>query len=161
MQAQTAERVLKVADHIISTHQTVRQAAPYFNVTHATIHEDITKRLIELDIDKYEKCQTILAKNLESGRSNKDGYKTANYWAENKDEREATALEIADYIIKTKQTRKQVAEHFSIHWTLVTYIVHKLEKIDYNKYQQCKLILAEHKEKGRKNGGIRRNNKLL
>lgn len=43
------ERVMELADYIISTNSTVRGAAKKFRVSKSTVHKDVTERLLELN----------------------------------------------------------------------------------------------------------------
>ena len=58
------ERVLKTADHIIRTGETVREAAKRFDVSKSTVHSDMVLRLPKLDAVRYGKVKEILSKNL-------------------------------------------------------------------------------------------------
>ena len=58
-------RVIKVADYIIKTNDTIRNAATIFEVSKSTIHKDLKERLISIDIGRYNKIKKIMLKHLE------------------------------------------------------------------------------------------------
>ena len=58
-------RVIKVADYIIKTNDTIRNTATIFEVSKSTIHKDLKERLISIDIDRYNKIKKIMLKHLE------------------------------------------------------------------------------------------------
>ena len=73
------ERVLKVTDHIINTKDTIRKTASIFKVSKSTIHKDVKDRLMNIDINKYNKVQEIIKEHLETrhilgGESTKKKY---------------------------------------------------------------------------------------
>ena len=45
------ERAIEIADYIIATNATVRQAAKKFGVSKSTVHKDCVERLREINID--------------------------------------------------------------------------------------------------------------
>lgn len=57
------ERALNVAQYIIDTGCTVRQAAKKFGVSKSTVHKDCTERLPELDFSLSEDVRHILDVN--------------------------------------------------------------------------------------------------
>lgn len=58
-------RVIKVADYVIKTNDTIRNTATIFEVSKSTIHKDLKERLISIDIDRYNKIKKIMLKHLE------------------------------------------------------------------------------------------------
>ena len=73
------ERVLHVAQHIVDSGDTVRQAAKVFRVSKSTVHKDLDERLPELDADLYQRAQAVLLKNkaerhLRGGEATRDKY---------------------------------------------------------------------------------------
>lgn len=62
------ERVLWLADECIRTKKTVRELAKDAGVSKTIVHEDLTKRLKELNVEKYSKVQAIFRNNQEEGR---------------------------------------------------------------------------------------------
>ena len=65
MKKEIAGRVLKIANYIISTKNTIRKTAQDFNISKSTVHKDISERLIEIDYDKYLKTKKILEEHIE------------------------------------------------------------------------------------------------
>lgn len=72
-------RVIKEANYIINTSQTVREISKYFNVSKSTVHDDLSKRLKNIDLGLYEKVNKILnyhskVKHIRGGASTKLKY---------------------------------------------------------------------------------------
>ncbi len=57
------DRVLKLADYILSTNATVRHAAKEFGVSKSTVHKDVTSRLEEIDANLAERVRNVLEVN--------------------------------------------------------------------------------------------------
>ena len=55
-----SNRVIKEANYIISTNDTVRDIAKIFKVSKSTVHKDLHDRLKEINIELYNKVDTIL-----------------------------------------------------------------------------------------------------
>ena len=69
-------RVIKEADYIIETNKTIREVANTFGVSKSTVHNDIRKKLIEIDKKMYEKVSSIMEfhtniKHIKGGESTK------------------------------------------------------------------------------------------
>lgn len=58
------ERVHEIADYVIATGATVRQAGKHFAVSKSTVHKDLQQRLKELDLIKWHKVMTVLDTNF-------------------------------------------------------------------------------------------------
>ena len=58
------KRANDIADYIIDTENTIREAANYFKVSKSTVHKDIKDRLYLIDIDKYNKVKEIMIEHL-------------------------------------------------------------------------------------------------
>lgn len=54
------ERVLSLANYIISTNSTVRAAAKEFKVSKSTVHKDVTERLQEISPSLAAEVKTVL-----------------------------------------------------------------------------------------------------
>lgn len=54
------ERVLKESEMLIATKMTIRELAKINNVSKSTVHNDLTKRLIKVDKEKYDMVKKIL-----------------------------------------------------------------------------------------------------
>lgn len=70
------DRVVNVSNYIIKTNKTIREVAEEFGVSKSTIHNDIRKRLLEIDKKSYEKVSSILEyhidiKHIRGGESTK------------------------------------------------------------------------------------------
>lgn len=65
MKNEIINRVIKVADYVIKTNDTIRNTATIFEVSKSTIHKDLKERLISIDIDRYNKIKKIMLKHLE------------------------------------------------------------------------------------------------
>ena len=68
-------RVLEESNYMILYNKTIREVAAYFNVSKSTVHKDLQKRLIEIDVGKYNTIKEILNIHL-SQRHIKGGEST-------------------------------------------------------------------------------------
>ena len=73
------DRVINESKYIIDTGSTVREVADVFGVSKSTVHNDMRKRLINIDINLYEKVSSILEyhtdiKHFRGGESTKRKY---------------------------------------------------------------------------------------
>ena len=59
-----ATRVLQIADYVLETQSTVRQAGKHFAVSKSTVHKDLQQRLKELDVIKWHKVMSVLDANF-------------------------------------------------------------------------------------------------
>ncbi|WP_373899593.1 sporulation transcriptional regulator SpoIIID [Haloimpatiens sp. FM7315] len=74
------ERVMEVADYIISSKATIRKTAKIFGVSKSTIHKDMTERLPKLNPQIAKKAKDILDLNkserhIRGGKATKMKYK--------------------------------------------------------------------------------------
>ena len=60
MDKRIINRVIQEAKYIIKTGNTVREMSNIFNVSKSTVHKDLRDRLLEIDIDIYNKVSKIL-----------------------------------------------------------------------------------------------------
>ena len=72
-------RVIDEAYYIITTNKTVREISKYFKVSKSTVHDDLSKRLKNIDKELYEKVSKILnyhikIRHLRGGASTKLKY---------------------------------------------------------------------------------------
>ena len=65
MNKKIIERVFRECEYILDTKKTVREIAKVFNVSKSTVHKDLTDRLLEIDIDMYNKVYEILKYHLD------------------------------------------------------------------------------------------------
>ena len=61
-----SNRVIKIANHIINSNDTIRDTAIIFNISKSTVHKDMQERLINLDKIKYRKVKKIMHEHLET-----------------------------------------------------------------------------------------------
>ena len=59
------ERVVDIANYIVKSRSTVRQAAKQFGVSKSTVHKDITERLRTINKALAEKVAAVLEVNRE------------------------------------------------------------------------------------------------
>ncbi|MBP3347499.1 MAG: sporulation transcriptional regulator SpoIIID [Clostridia bacterium] len=57
------QRALALAQYIISSGATVRNAAEVFKISKSTVHKDVTERLEKIDSAVCEQVKAILDKN--------------------------------------------------------------------------------------------------
>lgn len=60
MEKRIIDRVLKISNYMINTEDTVRELAKVFNISKSTVHKDLSERLLEIDVDLYQKVNEIL-----------------------------------------------------------------------------------------------------
>lgn len=65
MNKEIAERVKQLADYIINTKKTIREAAKAFNISKSTVHKDISERLKNINIIKYNQVEEIFKEHIE------------------------------------------------------------------------------------------------
>lgn len=87
MNNEKLERVIMLANHILSTHDTIRQTAKIFSLSKSTVHNDVSKRLYKIDKILFLKVQRILdehfrEKHIRGGEATKLKYR--NYTKSNK-----------------------------------------------------------------------------
>jgi len=63
MQNYIRKRAVKIAHHIISTSNTVRQTAEVFGISKSTVHKDVSERLPRIDARLAKDVKCILEKN--------------------------------------------------------------------------------------------------
>jgi len=73
------ERILEIADYIIATKATVRQAAKVFGVSKSTVHKDMAERLLEINPEKAKLVKEVLEFNkaerhIRGGRATRRKY---------------------------------------------------------------------------------------
>ena len=60
------KRVIKEANYIINTKQTIRSLADTFNISKSTVHKDLRERLKIIDINKYNKIKLIMDEHIKT-----------------------------------------------------------------------------------------------
>lgn len=63
-------RVLKEAQYILQTRETIRNTAEKFKVSKSTVHNDINRRLSDINITLKNKIDQIMKDHLETRASN-------------------------------------------------------------------------------------------
>lgn len=58
------KRVDNIANHIIDTKDTIRNAAKVFKVSKSTVHKDINARLYEVDKIRYKLVKKIMQEHI-------------------------------------------------------------------------------------------------
>ena len=79
MKGDIYQRACNLAEYIISTNGTVRQAAKEFGVSKSTVHKDICERLPEINRSLYAKARKVLGINKEE-RHIRGGNATREKW---------------------------------------------------------------------------------
>lgn len=64
MKEEALLRIIKEAEYIVRTGDTVRGTAEVFGVGKSTVHKDVTKRLKKIDYALYKEVKTVLKVNL-------------------------------------------------------------------------------------------------
>ena len=64
MREDIEKRIIKEAEHIAKTGDTVRATAKVFHFSKSTVHKDVAERLKWLDYDLYKKVKKVLEINL-------------------------------------------------------------------------------------------------
>lgn len=70
------DRVINESNYIVETNKTIREVAEEFGVSKSTVHNDVRKRLMDVDKKLYEKVSSILKyhidiKHIRGGESTK------------------------------------------------------------------------------------------
>ncbi len=58
------DRVIEIADYIIDTQCTVRQAGKVFAQSKSTVHKDMQQRLADVDSSRHRQVSAILEQHL-------------------------------------------------------------------------------------------------
>lgn len=77
MQRSIEDRTIELANYIIETKCTVRDAAKKFGISKSTVHKDVTERLLKINKTLYEETKKILLEN-KSERHIRGGLATKN-----------------------------------------------------------------------------------
>ena len=76
------ERAIEIANYIIDSNATVREAAKVFKVSKSTVHKDVSERLLRINTGIAIEVKKILDKNkaerhIRGGRATRAKYKKA------------------------------------------------------------------------------------
>ena len=82
------KRIIEEAEYMIKTKETVREISKAFKVSKSTVHKDLHERLIDINIDLFNKIKSILnyhkdIRHIRGGQSTKKKYKKLNLSIEN------------------------------------------------------------------------------
>ena len=77
------ERTVNIANYIIETKCTVREAAKKFGISKSTVHKDITERLFKINTELAKDAQKILQENkkerhIRGGIATREKYRVQN-----------------------------------------------------------------------------------
>lgn len=80
MKENIKKRVLDEANHILNTKETIRETASKFNISKSTVHNDLSRRLKDIDENLSKSINEIFdnherTKHLKGGESTKAKYK--------------------------------------------------------------------------------------
>ena len=80
MKEYITERVLLIADYVLSHKCTVREVAKEFCVSKSTAHKDLSERLPQIDKHRYDEIAEVMSDNwderyLRGGEATKKKYK--------------------------------------------------------------------------------------
>ena len=86
MNKKIINRVIEEGKYMIETGKTVREMEGVFGFSKSTIHKDLSKRLLEIDVDLYNKVSDVLKyhadiRHIRGGESTRRKFleKNANY----------------------------------------------------------------------------------
>ena len=86
MNKKIISRVIDEGKYMLETGKTVREMAKVFGISKSTIHKDLRERLLEVDIDLYNKVSSVLQyhtdiRHIRGGESTRQKFleKNANY----------------------------------------------------------------------------------
>lgn len=86
MNKKIISRVIEEGKYMIETGKTVREMAGVFGISKSTIHKDLRDRLLEVDVDLYNRVSIVLQyhtdiRHIRGGESTRQKFleKNANY----------------------------------------------------------------------------------
>ena len=79
MESDIKLRVLREAEHIALTGQTLRKTAQLMGISKSTVHKDMSKRLRTIDAELYDKVRKVTEENkslrhIRGGEASRDKY---------------------------------------------------------------------------------------
>lgn len=82
MKGYIEERAVEVAEYIVESKVTVREAAKKFNISKSTVHKDITERLVRINPQLAKMARIVLDDNkaerhIRGGQATKKKYERA------------------------------------------------------------------------------------
>jgi len=77
------ERTVELANYIIETRCTVREAAKKFGISKSTVHKDVTERLLKINESLARKARDVLMENkqerhIRGGIATREKYRREN-----------------------------------------------------------------------------------
>lgn len=77
------ERAIEIANYIIESKATVREAAKVFKVSKSTVHKDVSERLPKINPNISEEVKKVLNQNkaerhIRGGRATRNKYKASS-----------------------------------------------------------------------------------
>ena len=82
------KRIIDEAHYMLNTKKTLREISKIFEVSKSTVHKDLHERLLYINIDLYNKINSILSyhkkvRHIRGGQSTKKKYEKLNLSIEN------------------------------------------------------------------------------
>ena len=79
MNSLITKRVIDEANYMLETKATIREIAKIFDVSKSTVHKDLHERLLDINIELYNKIDSILkyhidVRHIRGGQSTKKKY---------------------------------------------------------------------------------------
>ncbi len=79
MNSLITKRVIDEANYMIETKKTIREISKVFNVSKSTVHKDLHERLLDINMELYNKIDSILkyhidVRHIRGGQSTKKKY---------------------------------------------------------------------------------------
>ncbi len=73
-------RCIKIAEYLVGTRCTIRDAAKRFGISKSTVHKDVTVRLRAVDLNLYRRAREVLdinksERHIRGGEATKRKYK--------------------------------------------------------------------------------------
>ena len=80
MKREGVERCVALAEYIISSGSTVREAASKFSVSKSTVHKDVTEKLSRVSPSLYKEVEVVLQRNkaerhIRGGEATREKYR--------------------------------------------------------------------------------------
>jgi putative DeoR family transcriptional regulator (stage III sporulation protein D) len=84
MQNYIRKRAVKIAQYILQTSSTVRQAAEVFGISKSTVHKDVAERLPRIDEKLADQVKVVLDKNkaerhIRGGEATRQKYASSQF----------------------------------------------------------------------------------
>ena len=78
------KRIINEAEYMLKTKETVREIAKVFNISKSTVHKDLHERLLDINLDLYNRIENILnyhkeIRHIKGGQSTKKKYEKLKF----------------------------------------------------------------------------------